>query len=342
MKIALVGPYPPPYGGISIHVQRMKALLSEQDNLSVVFSRGSVKRWLVSNWYRCLAFDVIHFHDTSWKNRVLIGLLGFLGFKVVLTIHGDSLKNQLNEGNWIQRGLVSFAIRHIARIICVKDEIRVLLLSLGVKPFNISVINAYLPPVFNHETTIPQTIHNFIELHTPLIVANGFEVIPQSKETDLYGIEMTIDLCARLVRDYPQVGCLFFLAQIGDQKRYDELTAKISRLGLNECFRFIIGENLAPALKQAILFVRPTFQDGYGVSVTEALYLGVPALASDVCEREKGAIVFKCGDADDFYQRTRQILDDYEAVKQTVQVLKPVSAYEPLLAVYRRVADKRF
>lgn len=337
MKIALVGPYPPPYGGISVHVQRMEALLSEQGHIPLVFSQGSAKKWILSHWGKWSSFDVIHFHDISWKSRVLIGLLGYLGLKVVLTIHGDGLKYQLDEGNGIQRRLVGFAMRHITHIVCVKDEIRVLLLSLGVEPSNISVINAYLPPVFAQDLAIPQTVQDFFESHTPLIVANGFGVNFLSMEIDIYGIEMTIDLCARLVEDYPQVGCLFFLAQIGDQKRYDRLAAKISRLGLNERFRFIIGENLAPTLKRATLFVRPTFTDGYGISVTEALYSGVPALASDVCEREKGAVLFKCGDSEDFYRRARQILDDYETAKKVVQALKPLSAYEPLLAVYRRV-----
>ncbi len=333
----MVGPYPPPYGGISVHVQRMEALLREHGHTPVVFSQGSAKKWIVSHWRDRSSFDVVHFHDISWGNRVLIGLLGFLGFKVVLTIHGDSLKNQLDSGNWLRKWLLRFAMRHITHIVCVKDDIRVLLLSLGVKPSRISVINAYLPPSLSLEVAVPQTIQDFARSHTPLIVANGFEVIPLSKDTDLYGINLTLDLCARLIKDYPQTGCLFFLARIGNQEQYETLAAKISQLGLDHCFRFVIGENLTPVLSLASLFVRPTYQDGYGISVTEALHFGVPALASDVCEREKGAILFRCGDYDDFYRRTRQILDDYDTVKQTVQQLKPEGAYELLMVVYRHV-----
>ncbi len=341
MKIALVGPYPPPYGGISIHIQRLEALLKNNGHEPVVFQNSTGPRWLVAAWMKWFSYDVVHFHDISWKNRVLIGFMGAAGLKVVLTIHGDSLKNQLTSAGWLKRSLLHFSLPRITHIVGVKAEIRDMLLSLGVEPSRVAVINAYLPPVLEQEAPIPRSIGEFSESHTPLIVANGFGVIPLSKETDLYGIEMTIDLCARLVRDYPQLGCLFFLAQIGDQNRYDDLTTKISRLGLNDRFRFIVGESLTSALKRATLFVRPTSRDGYSVSVTEALYLGIPALASDVCERGKGVIVFKCGDSDDFYRRTRQILDDYETTKQTVQAIKPMSAYEPLLAIYQCVAIKR-
>lgn len=342
MKIAIIGPYPPPYGGISIHVQRMEALLLNHGHTPSVFSKGGAIKWMFLYCRRRATFDVIHFHDISWKNRVFIGLIGSLGFKVILTIHGDSLKNQLDEENWIKRRLLGLAMRHITHIVCVKNDIRDILLPLGVKFSNVSVINAYLPPILDHEVSISQILTNFMESHTPLIVANGFEVIPLSNDTDLYGIEMTIDLCARLVGDYPKLGCLFFLSQIGNQDRYNDLTAKTSRLRLNDRFHFIIGESLTPALKRAMLFVRPTFQDGYGVSVTEALYLGVVPLASDVCKREKGAIVFKCGDLDDFYRCARQVLDNYETAKQTMLGIKPMSAYEPLMKIYQSVAMKRF
>jgi glycosyltransferase involved in cell wall biosynthesis len=341
MKIAIIGSYPPPYGGISIHVQRLYALLKHDGHDVFVFKNITAPRWLIAARGKWFKYDVVHFHDASVKGRILIGLLGALGLNVVLTIHGDSLKNQLAYSGWLKRSLLTFSLQHIGHIVGVKAEIRDIVLSLGVKPSQVSVINAYLPPILEKEDLIPRNIVEFAELHTHLIVANGFGVIPLSKETDLYGIEMTMALCARLVKNYPRLGCLFFLAQIGDQKRYDDLTVKISRLGLNDHFRFIIGESLVPPLKQATIFVRPTFQDGYGVSVTEALYLGVPALASDVCEREKGAIIFKCGDADDFYWRTRQILDNDETIKQTLQAIKPMSAYGPLLAVYQRVANKR-
>lgn len=341
MKIAIIGPYPPPYGGISIHVQRLGALLNQEGFDTEIFPNISARKWLADargNWFN---YDVLHFHDVSWMNRVGIGLMGLMGFGVVLTIHGDSLKNQLTHAGWFKRSLLGFSMRHITHIVGVKTEIRDLLLSLGVEPSQVSVVNAYLPPVFEQAHPVPDSIGEFVDSHYPLIVANGFGAIPLSEETDLYGLEMIIDLCARLIGIHPKVGCLVFLAQIGDQNCYDELVSKVSQLGLNEQFRFIIGENLAPTLKRATIFVRPTFEDGYGISVTESLYFGVPALASDVCEREPGALIFKCGDAQDFYRCTQQVLGDYETAKKNALEAKPLSAYEQLLAIYQNIANIR-
>jgi glycosyltransferase involved in cell wall biosynthesis len=364
MKIAIIGPYPPPYGGISVHIQRLEALLKQDGHDAVIFSNMTVKTWLVAAFGKWFNYDVVHFHDTSGGDRVLIGLMGVLGLHVILTIHGDSLKNQLAFNGWFKRSLLRFSIRHISHIVCVKAAIRDVLMSLRVEPSRASIINAYLPPALEQEETLPDSIGEFVNAHSPLVVTNGFGVIPGgrgyrggqlsgkdrelnlssvplSTDTDLYGLEMTIDLCTWLVKDYPQLGCLFFLAQIGNQARYDELVEKISQLELNEHFRFVIGESFASTLKRATIFVRPTFEDGYGISVAESLYFGVPALASDVCEREKGALIFKCGDMDDFYRCAKQVLDNYETIKQTMQEIKPISGYEPLLAVYQRVANKR-
>ncbi len=58
----------------------------------------------------------------------------------------------------------------------------------------------------------------------------------------------------------------------------------------------------------ADLMVRPTYRDGYGISVAEALHFGCPAIASDVCRRAKGAIIFKNRDFDDLIEKARRVL----------------------------------
>lgn len=338
MKIALVGPYPPPYGGISVHIQRMEALLAAQGHTPIVFKGMSAKRWLFSAWRKWFDFDVVHFHNIPWKNRVLMGLMGLFGLKVVLTIHGDSLNDQLADAGWIRKQLLSFAMRHISHIIVVKAEIRDLLLSLGVKQSKISAINAYLPPVIDKAANIPDDIRAFINSHNPLLVANGFGITPLLEASDLYGAELTIDLCVRLLEDFPRLGFMFFLARVGDQKRYERLVTKVNEKDLGEHYVFIIGQEFSPVLSRATVFIRPTFRDGYGISVAEALYLGVPAVASDVCERASGAILFRSGDLNSLYTKVREVLDHYDAAKRFVEDHQPPSTFDRLLSVYHTVA----
>jgi len=63
------------------------------------------------------------------------------------------------------------------------------------------------------------------------------------------------------------------------------------------------------ALSQAALYVRNTSHDSYGVAVAEAVFLGVPALATSVCQRAPGASLFQVGDTEALRQGIVEILD---------------------------------
>ena len=68
-------------------------------------------------------------------------------------------------------------------------------------------------------------------------------------------------------------------------------------------------------MKKADLMIRPTCTDGYGISIAEALFFDCPAIASDVCPRPEGAVLFKNRDMDDFEQKTRELLERHNADK---------------------------
>jgi glycosyltransferase involved in cell wall biosynthesis len=305
-----------------------------------VFPGQGVKGWLLQNWGNWSDFDVVHFHIVSWTDRVLMGMLSLFGIPVVLTVHGDSLENQVSKGGWLQRKLLGLAVRRIPALIGVKKKIQDQLESMGVSSDQITVVNAYLPPVIDKQQTYTPEIENFIAGHSPLITANGFEVVPLSDEIDLYGINLLLDLCAELKEDFPHLGCLFFLAQIGDEGRYQKLAGRIEALGVEDNFRFILGQKFTSILEHADVFIRPTYQDGFGISVSEAIYFGVPAVVSDVCEREPGAVLFQFGDQQDLVQKTRQVLTELESYQSGAESLKPTSAYDQILNVYLSMAGE--
>jgi hypothetical protein len=43
-RIALIGPYPPPYGGISVHIQRMAAHLEAEDIEYVIYDDSGIEK----------------------------------------------------------------------------------------------------------------------------------------------------------------------------------------------------------------------------------------------------------------------------------------------------------
>jgi glycosyltransferase involved in cell wall biosynthesis len=340
LRIALIGPYPPPYGGISNHISRLEAGLRELGHKVDIYPNRTVRGWLFTARGKWLNYDVLHFHDIGWKYRTVVGLLGFAGLKTILTIHGGSLKSQLNTLRGLRLKLFRFGLRHIKHIISVYPEARQLLLSIGVDESHTSVINSYLPPEksIGDLTGLPADIQEFAASHKPLLAANGFETIPWG-EQDLYGIGMCIDLCKALITDYPELGFVFSLSRPGDNSLLEAYKVRITQHHLQNNFKFVFGQPFTPLLAHARVFLRPTFQDGYGISVAEALYSGVPAIASDVCPRTPGTILFEAGNQADFLHKTHEVLDDYTDIQEKIARLEMPNTLPELIKVYQQVAS---
>jgi len=88
------------------------------------------------------------------------------------------------------------------------------------------------------------------------------------------------------------------------------------------------------------IFVRPTAVDSYGISVAEAIHFKVPAVASDVCPRPEGAVLFKSRDTTDFIQRVKTVWENYPVFKAKLESLAVTSPLAVILSVYRRLAHE--
>ncbi len=352
-KIALIGPYPPPYGGISVHIQRLKGQLMKRWGYDcVVYDLGkqgelpkkniirikSVKTWLLKYFFTAKE-DVIHLHDPDWRARAIMGLMGLLGKKTVISIHGASLADSLKGGGWFRRHIIKFTIRHTSFIIALNPKIKELALSLGVKPERIEVIPSFISPSIKEEEVaeISQEMWDFMDSHSPVISANAFRITFYNNQ-DLYGIDMCIDLCAYLKQYYPKVGFVFCLPDIGDYEYFHKMKQKIAEKGIEDNFLFQTKPcQLYPILMKSDVFVRPTNTDGYGVSVGEAIYFKVPVVASNVCPRPEGTILFKSRDIDNFISKVKDVLDNYEQYKQRLKAIKIDDNFEKILKVYKKL-----
>lgn len=351
-KVAIIGSYPPPYGGISVHVQRMHHFLQKKSINHIIYTKidtektdlidiGKKKKWLLK--YSLTAKEnVLHFHSIDWRERVLIGMMGFFGKKVILTIHGESLNNQINQSSWLKKKILIWALKNIDNIIVVNPQIKSLLISLEVKSEMLECIPAFIPPTVKDEelAEIPQEVWAFIDNHTPVISANAFRISFYNNQ-DLYGIDMCIDLCANLKKHYPQIGFVFCLPDVGDYEYFNKMKQKIKEKDLGNNFLFQTKAcQLYPIIMKSNIFVRPTNTDGYGVSIAEAVSFDVPAVASDVCDRPEGTILFKNRDIDDFTSKVKSVIDNYEQHKNKLKSTELENNVGKILEIYQKVAEK--
>ena len=77
----------------------------------------------------------------------------------------------------------------------------------------------------------------------------------------------------------------------------------IMKYGIRDDIEIIFEENLIDYVQNCEFILRPNLSDGYGVSLQEAMDLGVPGIASDVCERPKGTVVFRSNNIEDLSKK---------------------------------------
>lgn len=353
MKIALIGSYPPPYGGISIHIQRMKEQLQRRGIEVVIYDGsgtvkdeenvvciGNFKKWLVK-YFLFAKEDVIHCHIPNWMIRVIIGFMSFLGKKTVITIHGQSLSDSLKKGSWFRKKLIKFAINHTSFVIADNKKIEELLLNLEVKPEKVSIITPFIPPDVKEEDykKVPKYVWDFMKSHKPIISANAFQ-INFYNGIDLYGLDMIVDLVFQLKKYYQNTGIVICLPNIGDEKYFEKLKQQIREKKVEDNVLFITEPlpEVYPIWKESDLFVRPTCTDGDALSIREALHFKIPAITSDAVPRPEGVILFKNRDAQDFITTTKNVLDNYKLYKSKVNNLESVRGFDRILEVYNELA----
>ena len=156
--IAIIGPYPPPYGGISVHIKRVLSLL-ETSEYTFFNETGSnycgphvdfywIKRYFKALRFFILPYKLIHHHSPDKYMRLLLCFVGLFNKRVYLHIHGTSLKDSLKK-----KGIVPFLLRRMLRNVHIlASNKEICKLAKRYNPRSINEIDAFLPPTFNIDT----------------------------------------------------------------------------------------------------------------------------------------------------------------------------------------------
>lgn len=351
-KIAIIGPYPPPYGGISIYIKRIINYLEKNhieciiyneskivtcENIINIKSINSYKKFIFIIPF--LKYDILHFHSTNLRVHMLLGWYRFCGKKIFLTIHGESWFSQVVELNLVGRYLLLLSLRNIDKIICVNSRIKKELLYLGFDSKKIAVIPAFIPPTSNEIEIkqLPDFFHKIRHQHKILITANAFR-ITFYKNQDLYGIDLSIELMKRLIDNgYKDIGFIYVIPDIGDHDYFKKMQNLVKKYNLKDNFHFYTEPVAYPAvINMCELFIRPTNTDGDALSIREALMLKKPVIASDATKRPKDCIIFKNRSIEDLYIKVTDVINNYDEYRIKIKNTEFKDIAEKILKVYRK------
>lgn len=312
----LIGPLPPPLGGISVYVARRSLQLREQ-GASVSHLDFTKLRW---RRFAELLRIVFHpprttFELHAYDFSTMIALLARpFAKKIIYMDHNTLLYGEVPSG--IRKSILR-AFFAAADVEFVSTAGREFYRQAGFSFRSSSIRTAYLRPPAEDEERIcasyDASTRAFLQASEPLIVANASQMVFVGSE-DLYGLDLCVEMFIRIQEDFPRAGFLFALADERPHRAYlSKMCEKLEAAGVLDRFHFLSGQReLWPVFKQADLMVRPTTGDGFAVSIAEALEFGCPVLASDVVARPEGVKMFRNRDLEDFVARTLDILKSSE------------------------------
>ena len=189
IRLGLVGWYPPPIGGISVHVKRLRKELDFLGVNDIVYDIGAksaketgvipesvFRLWmLISLFSPSFDRNIVHIHLTSWKQRALALLFKFRVPKIMYTFH--SLREEVKELSLLNRLCMRLVLLFGDHFIAVSNEIQQKLIQRGVNQNKINVIPAFIPPqVSLEDNKLPNAVLQFISNHSPILTANASRI----------------------------------------------------------------------------------------------------------------------------------------------------------------------
>jgi len=243
---------------------------------------------------------VVHYHHAGRLSLVVAVALALRrnrNARWVITVHNHSVESHLARPPAAR--IMRWALNRFDQIVAVSSTIGTYLEDHGVTT-PIVILPAYVRTPTPRPTAVAHWRPSaFFDRPGETLVVAAYRVSPLDSRGDLYGVDIAAETFVALAKERTDLKLAIFLSNAPRgrrAKRYlrfllNQITPEIrGRVGV------WTGEQLLPALRPRVVFLRPTQTDGDAVSVREALELGVPVVASDCTTRPAGVTTAKVDD----------------------------------------------
>lgn len=333
MKVLLIGPHPPPHGGISVHVAGIHQHLTAAGITCRVLDMSRVRpglTFLLTVLRHAVQGWTLHFHTNghnqkSWLLALACGLAGQSRAGCLLTLHSGMVPRYLEEASLWRRKLAAFTCSLYRQVICVSPGIADALRRLGYDSQRIEILPAFLSSGTTKSTPGSQ-LQGWIDSHRPLFSTALF-FRPE------YGFDLLVDGLTRFSHLYPSFGCVV----MGSGEERAEAEQLVRDAGLEDRM-LLVGDvdhdTCLAVISASDVFLRPTREDGDSISVREALSMGIPVVASRVGTRPTEAILFPAGDVEQMLSKI-----DLAMAKKKAGQTQTAGSLDRLLQIYRQAGD---
>jgi glycogen(starch) synthase len=320
-KVVLLGPYPPPYGGVSVYVKALHAALrsrglrlwaygDEQVQGDGVRFMRDKRRELVPLLRRegrgARVADCTHFlfEYPSALVPVWVTLKRLLGFEWVKILHDGSLPVRHARFSAARRALFRLAARSVTEFVVVSEELaRWLRDEVGVEQ-PLTHVGSLLPvPYRDAEGELPAEVGGVFTdaMRRARRVCSVGVFIPD------YGFLHAALAVERLRRETGEDICLVLLdGDFACDEAYREEVLR-GREWIT-VLKNVPHPDVFKIFRRCDAFVRGFGLESYGLSRVEAVWAGLPVVATRAGET-RGMLLYDFGDVDELTRQLKRALD---------------------------------
>jgi glycosyltransferase involved in cell wall biosynthesis len=306
MHILLLGPYPPPQGGVQRNMLAIRDELRRAGHACSIINitRSAQTAGGEPDVYHPqtplalallllnLKYDLLHIHIGGEIPTRVLGLLAVCALaargKSVLTLHSGGYPLS-KEGRAARKfSLRGFIFRLYKRLVCVNPQQVEMFEKFGAAKEKIRLIYPFFNQNPNENVRVPAPLEKFAAAHKPFLLTVGLL-------QPAYNLPLQIEALGEIRKKFPDAGLI--IAGAGELE--DELRRIIAAAPAGE--HILLAGDVAHAVTLHLIndcdvLLRTTAYDGDAISIREALHLDTPVIATDNGMRPEGVYLIPKGD----------------------------------------------
>lgn len=349
-KVVLLGPYPPPYGGISIYLQTLFDFLKDRGvelwtygekeitAPNIFFMRDKRRELLpllIRRGSKARIADCTHFllEYPSFVVPVWVLLKHLLGFEWIKIVHDGSLPSRFEKFNPIRKELFRLSSEAVSEFIVVSEDLENWLRNkIGVKQ-QVTLIKSLFPVTYRaEEMVLPQIMEASLNPYwqrSKRVCSIGV-FIPS------YGFKHVAEAVERIREETSvDIGLLFLDGDFAADETYR--AEVLHGRGWITVLKNVPHPNIFQILGRSNAFVRAFGLESYGLSRVEAIWSEIPVVATRAGET-RGMLVYDFGNVDQLVGQLKQALFGEQSEERSYwAALYQREAEENLAALVRRL-----
>lgn len=281
-----------------IHVELQNRIIGNGNRLQTI--------WKITRYIQKNKIDVIHCNAFATPEVLFLHNLCFRNVKIIHTIHDVGQYKKLNKWKIIYRNNLC------DNFIAISKSVQQDIIKYGADSSKVSII-------YNAINLGKFKVKQNCKTNNTLVIGNVARIIPEKK-----GQDILIDAFHNISEDYPNTICCFAGGYDPLHKQsYENLKRKVTQYKLDHKIKFMGNVDDIPKFLQKVdIFVLPSRFEGFGISLIEAMSMGIPCVASnldgpaEIIGKNERGFLFEPENIRELESQLRFVLDNYENIKR--------------------------